>query len=74
MKFCKDCKHLWLTDWCQHPKLGVNIVTGGQQSARASEIRGTQGRCGNDYTLCGPEAAWFEPNLRRRFVTWLTQK
>ncbi len=73
MKFCKDCEHLWLTDWCQHPKLGVNTVTGGPQSARASEIRGTQGRCADDWTRCGPEAARFEPNLRRRFVTWLKQ-
>ncbi len=59
------------SDWCQHPKLGINTVTGGPQSARASEMRGTQGRCGNDWTRCGPKATWFEPNLRRRSVTWL---
>lgn len=74
MKFCKDCKHLRLLHWCQHPKLGIDEVTGKPDSVSAGEIRGTHGRCGNDYTRCGPEAVWFEPNLRMRFVTWLTQK
>lgn len=77
MKFCKDCKHLGLAGWCQHPKLGINTVTGGPQSARAGQIRGTQGRCADDWTRCGPEAIWFEPKPVTKLsevLAWLSQK
>ena len=67
MEFCKDCKHVGYAGWCCNPKLGIDIATGLREFVPVRWVRGL-------YKQCGPEATWFEPNLRRRFVTWLTQK
>lgn len=54
--FCSDCrwfeKRTWIPDTCQHPNVGISVVTGKPNFKYCSEIRAWG---------CGVEGKWFEP-------------
>lgn len=67
MNYCKDCEYhrcVSQLDFCQHPNLGVDLVSGEVTMKMAFVSR-------NFY--CGEEGNWFEPKqkLEERKKTWL---
>ena len=52
-KFCVDCKHL-KGRMCQHPSIGLDLVTGKQKEEYAAMMRLVS-------YACKPEALLFEP-------------
>lgn len=62
MKYCKDCKYLSYSIWCDSPNNGIDLVTGKSKPMHAITAR--------QHRYCGLAAKWFEPKPKLWWELW----
>lgn len=62
MKLCKDCKHCNFiigVGWCEHPRVGVSLISGKLKATRCASMRTPDSLCGIEGNLFEPKLSWF---------------